>query len=230
MMSLARSKLRLLVPAYVYPLEDRQGWDHLASFGSQATAIINPFNGPGERLDPNYLAAIETLRDAQVELVGYIDAAYGTRLALHIEDDISRYAEFYNIRNFFFDQMPWQLTDEVQQIAVLARAHDPQLIIANPGAPVIDEYIDLFDCVCVYENSFDDFQTQTVVDAKDVTIKNYSTSGLSPKVAHLIYSVPEKSIDYLLNACSERGATWVSLCGDDVTEPWCNLRILSKIR
>ena len=62
----AAPKLELLVPAYFYPAgSGSDSWqaldDAAARVGVGVTAIVNVNSGPGDTLDPNYLAVVESL-------------------------------------------------------------------------------------------------------------------------------------------------------------------------
>src|SRR5262245_57834817 len=98
------AKLEIVVPAYFYPGGD---WSKLNSAVSKVpiTAIMNPFNGPGNSLDANYVSAINSLRAAGGHVIGYVYSSYAGRPESQVNSDIDRYDSWYNVDGIFVDEM-----------------------------------------------------------------------------------------------------------------------------
>ena len=98
--------LRVLVPAYQYPTLGTL-WASLAAAAPQVpiTAILDPANGPGTFVDPNYTAAVNTLRAAGGRVIGYVTTGYAARDTGAVLTDVRRHAAFYSIDGIFLDEM-----------------------------------------------------------------------------------------------------------------------------
>ncbi len=103
-------RLRLLVPAYIYPVGDgRKEWQRLIDAAAKVkiVAIANPSSGPGEEPNFDYAAIFTEASDRGITLVGYVSTDYGKRPMAEIKKDIDAWIRFYpQIRGFFFDQQP----------------------------------------------------------------------------------------------------------------------------
>jgi hypothetical protein len=169
-------RLRLLVPAYIYPAGDGQKeWQRLNSAASKVeiVAIANPSSGPGEERNIDYAAAFTEASSAGVKLIGYVSTDYGKRPQAKIKDDVDTWLRFYpQIRGFFFDQQP----RESQHAARFAELHTyvkgilrDALVITNPGVPCDQAYFDLgvADVICVFVNyqGFDEFELPSTLQA-----------------------------------------------------------------
>jgi hypothetical protein len=136
--SVAKS-VGILVPAYFYPLAN-SGWTEMTAAAAQVpvTAIVNPANGPGSTVDQNYFSAINALRTAGGDVVGYVYTNGGSRPLEAVESDVSKYAAFYNIDGFFIDEMT--ITSSTlsyyQKLEEYIKGLSPSFeIIGNPGIP-----------------------------------------------------------------------------------------------
>jgi len=99
-----QSKVKVLVPLYVYP---GAAWDAVAAGASsvQTVAIINPNSGPASGPDASYVSYMQKLNDAGVELVGYVYTGYGTRDIAAVKADIDVYASQYPLlKGIFLDE------------------------------------------------------------------------------------------------------------------------------
>jgi len=67
----------IVVPAYFYPgsLWSSMNW---AAGRVPLVAIMNPNSGPGTTQDPQYVAAVNSLRAADGKVIGYVSTSYTT--------------------------------------------------------------------------------------------------------------------------------------------------------
>ncbi|KAI9650101.1 hypothetical protein NHQ30_000114 [Ciborinia camelliae] len=79
--------------------------------------VVNPHNGPGQLLDPNYKRDIRKLNSyPNVAVVGYVSTAYATRQYSSVLEDVMIYAGWrleddgLRVRGIFFDETPNQWT------------------------------------------------------------------------------------------------------------------------
>jgi Spherulation-specific family 4 len=186
----ASRRLRLLIPAYIYPDgEGRKEWQRLIDAASKVeiVAIANPESGPGSERNLDYAEVFTEASNAGITLVGYVTTAYGKRPRAEIENDVDAWIRFYpQIRGVFFDQQPregrnaatfGELRDFVKR-----KIRDP-LVITNPGVPCDEAYlaqaVSNVTCVFVNHQGFEKFELPA-------TLKSYDPS----RFAAMPYSVP----------------------------------------
>ena len=77
-MPTSQEPLKLLVPLYVYP---GAAWDTVAAGASKVgtIAIVNPNSGPAASPDSSYNSYMSKLKNAGVEMIGYVYTSYGAR-------------------------------------------------------------------------------------------------------------------------------------------------------
>jgi hypothetical protein len=162
-------RLRLLVPAYIYPGGDgRREWRRLIAVASKVdvVAIANPDSGPGSASNPDYAAVIAEASSHGVKLVGYVNTRYAARTLAEVKKDIDAWVEFYpQIAGFFLDQQSRdaQHAGYYAELRAYARGklHD-SLVIANPGTPCDKMYLERrasdVTCVFAYYEGFGAFE------------------------------------------------------------------------
>jgi hypothetical protein len=171
-------RLRLLVPAYIYPADEgRKEWQRLIDAASKAeiVAIANPNSGPGEERNIDYAAVFTEASSRGIKLVGYVSTDYGKRPQDKIKDDVDTWLRFYpQIRGFFFDQQP----RESQQAVRFAELRDyvtgklrNAIVITNPGVPCDQAYLDqgVSNVTCVFVNyqGFEQFELPATLQSFD---------------------------------------------------------------
>jgi hypothetical protein len=67
---------------------------------------MNPSNGPGKSIDPNYVTAVKTVDSAGTGFLvfGYVYTRYGKRPLSSVEADVNKYKSWYNVDGIFVDQ------------------------------------------------------------------------------------------------------------------------------
>jgi hypothetical protein len=152
-------RLRLLVPAYIYPTpEGRKEWHRLMDAAARVdlVAIVNPESGPGAVPNPDYSAVIAEAARHGVKLVGYVNTGYGDLPAEKVKADIDAWVRFYRpIGGFFLDQQPRDARHAayLADISSFARGKiRDALIITNPGSPCDVSYLarHASDVACVF--------------------------------------------------------------------------------
>ncbi|MCA9235082.1 MAG: hypothetical protein KDA44_06410 [Planctomycetales bacterium] len=150
--------LEIVVPAYFYP---GPLWSQMNTAAGQVplTAIMNPFNGPGNAPDNNYTNAVDGLRSAGGRVIGYVYSGYGSRPLAEVTADIDRYASWYGIDGIFVDEMantgPAERLNYYKAIYDHVKSIDPQWeVMGNPGTTTIEQYLTwpTADRLMVFEN------------------------------------------------------------------------------
>jgi serine/threonine protein kinase len=160
----AKPRLRLLVPAYIYPTgEGLAEWYRLIdSAGAAGTVIIaNPASGPGPKADPNYEKVIERARDKKVVVLGYVSTKYGTRPLRLVKDEVDRWLRFYpGVQGIFFDEQASAADQAIYYAALyeyVRKDRGLSLSVGNPGALCAEEYLSrpAADVACLVETNKD---------------------------------------------------------------------------
>jgi hypothetical protein len=174
----AARRLRMMVPAYIYPDgKGRKEWQRLFEAASKVeiTAIVNPSSGPGNEPNLDYAAVFTEASNRGITLLGYVSTDYGRRPQPEIKNDIDTWIRFYpQIRGFFFDQQPSERQHAVQFTELRDYAkrklRDP-FVITNPGVPCDEAYLAqaVSDVTCVFVNfqGFDRFELPATLQAYD---------------------------------------------------------------
>jgi Spherulation-specific family 4 len=164
------TKLRVLLPLYIYPNwydKDKYLWKQVikAAAKVQIFAIINPSNGP-DHAPPNsdYQQGIKDLHQVGVKVIGYVPSNYGKRDFQAIKTDIDLYLKYFNVDGIFIDeatstkdkfnyyQQLYQYIKSAQQQGIGATV--PRTVIINPGVDVDPIYFSqpVADVTVIFEN------------------------------------------------------------------------------
>jgi serine/threonine protein kinase len=153
-------RLRLLVPAYFYPVgEGLVQWDRLidSPVASATVAILNTSSGPGKIADPNYASVVDRARQKGVTVIGYVSTKYGSRPLRDVKGDVDQWVRLYpEIQGIFFDEQA-SGSDQVHYYANLyeyvRKERGLALVITNPGTVCAEDYLSrpASDVVCMAE-------------------------------------------------------------------------------
>ena len=152
----------LLIPLFIYPTTVST-WSKIAALPAAypnvpVIAIVNVNSGPGTSQDPNYVAAINSLKTAGVVTVGYVYTNYGAVSLQTVKNSIDSWKNFYGVTGIFLDAMAYTPGSETyyQSLESYAKGTDGMnLVIGNPGTETIASYIGNggVDNIGFYENS-----------------------------------------------------------------------------
>lgn len=147
--------LKLMVPLYVYP---GAAWDSLVTAASKVKilAIINPNSGPVSSVDSSYSTYMTKLKNAGVEMVGYVYTSYGTRDVNAVKADIDTYASKYPLlTGIFLDEA----ANDASKIPFYTQVYNHIMsksgykhAILNPGVQPDQGYLAISTNVVIYEN------------------------------------------------------------------------------
>lgn len=120
-------------------------------------SIVNADNGPGTQTDPNYVAAIQQLRNAGVVTYAYVYTLDGARPISNIIQDITTWQSLYgnNFSGLFVDQVaPTASTAPYyQQITSFAKQSGFSYVVDNPGVDIEQGLLGAADEFVIYENT-----------------------------------------------------------------------------
>ena len=194
----------MIVPLYSYPGSDWSNliWAKQANPNVPMVAVVNPADGPGYFIDPNFVAGIDRLESAGVVVLGYVWTDYATRSISSAEQDIATYKSWYGVDGVYLDQMSNVPGQESYYSALTAYAKSlgMTMVIGNPGTSVPASYIGTVTSMVVYENS-----------------GAPSTSSLSQLAAYgkgnfavVAYGVPDVNTAYLDTAANYVGYIYLT--------------------
>jgi hypothetical protein len=220
------AELEIVVPAYFYPSAGSDWNDLNAAAGVvPITAIMNPFNGPGNSLDGNYVTAINAFRAAGGRVIGYVHTSYIDRPLQQVLNDIDRYDDWYNIDGIFVDEMantgPAERLNYYRDIYNHVKSIDPDWeVMGNPGTSTLEEYLTwpTADRLMVFENVGSNYPGYTP------SSWNYDYD--SSHFVHLVHTEPSSAnmLSHLALAV-QRNAGGIYITDDVLPNPWDRLPI-----
>jgi hypothetical protein len=202
-----------LIPAYLPP----KGIARIAERPVRdRVVIINPDNGPGATLLPEYRAAVAADQRTGTRVLGYVHTGWGARDPSAVHADVLRYRDWYGVDGVFFDEAAHDAAGlpYYASLAREARAAGLGVVALNPGAVPAPGYFDLADIVVTFEGPY---------SAYGAVLKAMSaaTAGVPRrKVAHLVY---DASREQAMRAVSDGPAGFVYATSASLPNPWSTL-------
>jgi hypothetical protein len=205
-----------LIPFYIYPTPTaiQPLLDAKSAHPSVPICVIlNPNSGVGTFQNPDYVQAITTLRQAGIQVVGYVYTNYNSRPIQEVKTEISQWKAWYQPDGIFLDAMgadPNYYLDLSQFI----KSEGMTLSIGNANQNVDTSYLNLVDIVVIANQAgFPD-------------LSHYCTWQIDPntnkaKSAFLIYNVATLPLTLIQQAKEFIG--WIYLTPDDLPNPWDSL-------
>lgn len=99
--------LQMILPLYIYPGGFGYfSWQSVARAGAtnSITAIVNPASGPGNGPNADYIRGLTLLRNAKVNIIGYVYSNYSNRPLDTVKAEIDIYHQrFGGINGIFID-------------------------------------------------------------------------------------------------------------------------------
>jgi hypothetical protein len=218
------AQLEIVVPAYFYPSAGSD-WADLNAAAAQVplTAIMNPFNGPGNSLDANYVDAVNALRAAGGRVIGYVHTSYTERALQQVIADIDRYDDWYEIDGIFVDEMsntgPAERLNYYRDIYNHVKSINPDWeVMGNPGTTTIEQYLTwpTADRLMVFEN--------VGANYPDYTPSSWNFNHDRAHFVHLVHTEPSAAnmLDDLSLAV-QRNAGGIYITDDVLPNPWNRL-------
>jgi hypothetical protein len=185
-------------------------------------AIMNPGNGPGNSVNADYVRAVNALRAAGGQVIGYVYSSYGNRSLTETKADIDRYHAFYQIDGYFIDEMTNDdlaahyafYTELYQHIKGKLATH---MVVGNPGTRTRERYLSepVSDKLVTFEHHSG--YEQYVPDAWN---RNYPAE----QFVHLVYGISSgAAMTNAVRLAAERKAGFVYVTDDVLPNPWNRL-------
>lgn len=211
--------MRVGLPAYFYPWPGDADWNRVAALEAGSVVVLDPADGPGRSVDPNYLEVVRRLQDSGAVLLGYVDTAYARRDLDAVLDDARRFREWYGVTGVFLDRVLLRLPAHVEacgSVAARLRA-DGARVALNPGQPDLPpEAFELADHVVVFEGRYDDYLGRSFPPVPP---------GAAPDaVWHLVHAVATlASMREVVRLAATRGADLLLVTERTMPSPWDGL-------
>jgi Spherulation-specific family 4 len=209
---------RLAVPAYFRPDARPGDWELLArSAPVVSMVILNVASGPGPRPDPVFTPAIRRLREAGVEVAGYVDTDYGRRRGSQALADLERYLRWYDVTGVCFDQAAGT-ADQLRYYAALARgarSAGVRSVVFNHGAHPLEAYAEHADLLGTFEGPWRAYT--------GLRVPRWTRGWPARMFQHLVYSVPPQNFGAALALAMARHAGCVYITDRGGANPYDQL-------
>jgi hypothetical protein len=156
--------MKLMVPLYTYP---GATWDTVIASASvvPTVAIINPNSGPGSGPDSSFRTYMTKMRNAGVEMVGYVHTSYGARSISEVKAEIDIYAsQFPLVVGIFLDEVSaasGQLSYYQQLYSYIMGMPGWKYDILNPGTVPVAGYANAATQIVTYESAASGFASSS---------------------------------------------------------------------
>ena len=161
--SKSQPKLQILLPLYIYPNwydKNNYAWKQVITAAKKVSivAIINPNSGPNNA-PPNtdYQQGIKDLRQAGIEIVGYVPSNYSNRDIQAVKADIDLYTKYFQVDGIFIDEAASSIEKAIyyQKLYQYIKSKSTSYnVIINPGVNLDEKYLsqEVADIIITFEN------------------------------------------------------------------------------
>jgi Spherulation-specific family 4 len=190
-------KLQILLPLYIYPNwydKSKYAWKQVITAAKKVpiVAIINPNSGPNNA-PPNadYQQGIKDLRQAGVQIIGYVPSNYANRDLPAIKADIDLYTKYFQVDGIFIDEAASSIdqSNYYRQIYQYIKATSAKYnVIINPGVNLAENYLkqQVADTIVTFENHHKNWTQYQ----PSKSTKNYSPCNF----AALVHSTTDRNV------------------------------------
>ncbi len=179
-------RLRLGIPVYADPDVVPEIWAGALSSPADSIVIVNPDSGSGCARDARYAERVRRAQQAGLEVLGYVDTAYGDRPTDAVIDDVARHVSWYGVDGVFLDQVPGALAhlEHYRSLAHMIRCRGLGVAL-NMGTPEVHpSYAQIADLLGVFEGTPDAYATARFPSWM-------SDPGRHARLWHLVFDVPD---------------------------------------
>lgn len=184
----------VLVPLYIYPYPQSAWTPLLNSIAANPSVdfkvIVNPHNGPGSSLNPdyNYTLSIDKLNSySNVETLGYVYSSYGSRDDSVLQGEISRYLNWTTVNGtydvhvdgIFLDQAPSDISyyNYLEGLSNFTKSGSAgNGFIINPGSMPDLSFYDFSDYINIFENTLYNWDNMNVLGSLNPTALSQSSA------------------------------------------------------
>jgi hypothetical protein len=212
-------RLQLGIPVYADPDVVPEIWAGALSCPRGSTVIVNPDSGSGRAHDARYAERVARAHQRGLEVLGYVDTAYGARPAAAVVDDVVQHVSWYGIDGVFLDQVPGGPAhlDYYRSLAGAIRSRGLSVAL-NMGMPDVHRgYAEIADLLGVFEGTPEAYATASFPSWM-------SDAGRQARLWHLIFDVPdERGMREMLALAVTRPCELVFVTDGRGPNPWDRL-------
>jgi hypothetical protein len=210
-------ELRIAVPAYVNPPDTAYWQSLIKAVPKVRDVIINPDSGPGTAVSQPYVQLVKTLRDAGIEVLGYVSTQYGARDPALVNGEIARWREWYGVDDIFFDEAPADAAGVSAYSAYAATVHDGGgLVVLNPGLMPDRAYFEFADAIVTFESPVSGYFT-----TKEPP--EWLRSQTRTEVWHIVSGAPQNRLAEVVDRAREHGVDHIYVTDDAEPNPYDTL-------
>lgn len=215
----AAPKLELLVPAYFYPAGSGSDyWQALDAAAAQIgiTAIVNVNSGPGDALDPSYLAVVESLRSAGGRVLGYVHTSWGGRDSALEQADVDAYLGRYPLDGFFIDEMASDAANLAHYSSLYTYIKGKGaglMVLGNPGTPTDPAYLSApaADVLVSFEGYAADYAQLPA---------GYFDPAFAGRLASIVHGASVAQMDRFIADAAPLGLAMIYVTDDPMPNPY----------
>jgi hypothetical protein len=208
---------QLAVPAYFYP---GAGWTLAVNSRPVPSIMILDVtsSGAGSSPDPNYQAAVSQAQAAGIRILGYSNTDYTQRPAAAVEADVRHYEAWYNVTDFFLDEVTStksslayyrNLTSDIKDVS------PGSMVMLNPGTYPDRQYMSLGDVMMVYEDTYASYGS--------LQVPGWAGKYPAARFAHAIYATPAEQLANVIRLSRRRHAGYVYVTDKTGSNPYGSL-------
>lgn len=216
----------LLIPAYFYPdiWNTTNKWYTMCDTApAQSVVIVNPGSGPGSSISSDYSDVVPRCQNNNINVIGYVDTAYGTRSLNAVKADIDTFYSWYGVDGIFFDQMSSSDTTQSYYEELYDYVHtnapaNQELVVGNMGtAPTTDWALDtpVVDTLVIFEGTHTSFNSFT----PPAWVGDYDPTDF----AALVYDTGSTDYGSTCSGISNKGIGYQYVTDDNGANPWDTL-------
>ena len=218
----------IILAAYSYPFVDSDYWKTIIREGGEKIpyVVINPNNGPGNKVDLNYVRQLEENVKAGIKNIAYIRTNYQKRSLKSVLADVDKYYRLYgknSLSGFFFDEVG---VEEKNQPAYMKTVYEyvknkskDNLVIANPGRQITDNLAPYADIFVTSEISADEYINRFTEPESE--FENNEDNFY--RIWHIVYGAKPEQYEQIIKLSRKRNAGWLMITDDVQPNPYDDL-------
>jgi len=215
---LESAPLILGLPAYFYPWPGSPDWERVAQLPEGTVLVIDPADGPGSSIDPNYTNAVGLARTAGCVVLGYVDTAYAARSLAAVVDDAERHRAWYGVDGIFLDRTALTTGLLSYNKPIIEWLNGEGMRVAmNPGQPEIDPlYLQLAEYVVTFEGTYQHYLK--------TSFPPWLRGVAGNRLWHLVHGVPtSEELRTVVDFARDNNAGLLYVTDRSTSNPWDGL-------
>jgi hypothetical protein len=186
-------------------------WDTVISAAAnvQIIAIINPSSGPLATVESAFSTYMPKLKNAGVQMVGYIYTSYGTRALSAVQADVDIYATKYPlVTGIFLDEgaaTASQIPYYTQVYNYIKSKPGYQHVILNPGTQPDQGYLAITTNIVIYEDYATNLDKKTFSSWVKCAPSSAQKSGYQYKFSGIVHTAAASSSTSYINTLHNMG-------------------------